>query len=290
MKNILLHLRLPFSYFLLPVYIFALGQSTHIDVYNAVIIFIVLHFFIYPASNAYNSFMDKDTGSIGTLKNPPPVTRGIYNASILLDVTGLILSLLIDFRMTFLMMIYIIVSKGYSWTGLRLKKYPLTGWLVVTVFQGAYTFLLVSMAVENNFTPSWFITQKIEGMLLSTMLIGAYYPLTQIYQHVEDRGRGDITISFKLGVKGTFIFSAGIFLFSFLIALHYFTSYYNLNQFYIFGICIMPAIIFFGYWFLKSLQNISAANYSNTMKMTFISSTCLITGFIILLYENHWMV
>ena len=288
MKNIFLHLRLPFSYFLLPVFIFGMAQSEHIDIFNSIILFISLHFFIYPASNAYNSYMDKDIGSIGGLKNPPPVSRGVYLASILLDVVGLLMVTMINIKMILLILVYISVSKIYSWKKIRLKKYSIIGWLAVIIFQGGYTFLFVSMACENNFEVSWFTLQKIEGMLLSTMLIGAYYPLTQIYQHDEDSQRGDLTISYRLGIKGTFIFSATLFLISFAIAYNYFNKYYNSFQFYIFGLCLIPAIIYFLYWFIKTIKNKKEANFTHTMRMTFLSSTCLLINFLILFYLNHF--
>ena len=74
-RNTLLHLRLPFSFFLLPVFLFAISQTGGIHIYNTVMLFIALHFFIYPGSNIYNSYMDEDKGSIGGLKQPPPVTK-----------------------------------------------------------------------------------------------------------------------------------------------------------------------------------------------------------------------
>ena len=67
MKNILLHLRIPFSFFLLPIYLFALSQSPAVDVTKAWWVFFILHFMLFPASNAYNSYYDKDEGSIGLL-------------------------------------------------------------------------------------------------------------------------------------------------------------------------------------------------------------------------------
>ncbi len=54
----------------MPVYWFALSQVNKINWYDAILIFIILHVFVYPASNGYNSFMDRDTGSIGGIKHP----------------------------------------------------------------------------------------------------------------------------------------------------------------------------------------------------------------------------
>ena len=66
----ILHLRIPFSFFLLPVFCFGISQAASIHVTDTVIVFIALHLLIYPGSNVYNSYMDKDTGSIGGLEKP----------------------------------------------------------------------------------------------------------------------------------------------------------------------------------------------------------------------------
>jgi 1,4-dihydroxy-2-naphthoate octaprenyltransferase len=287
-RNVLLHLRLPFSYFLLPVFAFGLSQSVSIDIMNSIIIFMALHFFIYPASNSYNSFMDQDTGSIGALKHPPPATKDLYYTSILLDLIGIIMTLFIDISMIFFISVYIMVSKAYSWNKTRLKKYPFMGWLAVILFQGGYTFFLVNISAENNFSPGWLNSQKAEAMLLSTLLIGAYYPLTQIYQHKEDFNRGDLTISYKLGINGTFIFSALMFLLSFVFSFFYFKEFYSVNQFSIFLICLLPAILYFLTWFIRTLKNRDQADFQSTMRMTFISSTCLLIAFTVLLFLNHF--
>src|SRR6185436_6504992 len=145
-RNTLLHLRLPFSYFLLPVFCFALSQSAPVNWTNACIIFFILHFLIYPGSNAYNSYMDQDTGSIGGLRNPPPATIRLYYASIFLDIAGLLLCFLVSSYLVLLMLAYVCISKAYSWHKIRLKKYPFSGWLVVVLFQVGFTFLLVHMS------------------------------------------------------------------------------------------------------------------------------------------------
>jgi 1,4-dihydroxy-2-naphthoate octaprenyltransferase len=139
-------MRLPFSYFLLPIFIFAVSQSSEIHLTNSIVIFIVLHLFIYPGSNMYNSYIDRDSGSIGALKNPPPVSDDLFYASIFLDSIGLLLMLFTDIRLLILMLVYVAVSKAYSWNKIRLKKYAVIGWLTVILFQGGYTFMLVSMA------------------------------------------------------------------------------------------------------------------------------------------------
>ena len=286
-RDTILHLRLPFSFFLLPIFCFAISQSHFVDITNTIVIFFVLHFFIYPASNSYNSYMDEDKGSIGGLENPPPVTKKLYYASIILDITGLLLCLLISWKLIFLMMAYISVSKLYSWKKTRLKKFGVTGWLVVMLFQGGYTFLLVNMSAENLFHLDWFTAQNIECMIIACLLIGGFYPLTQIYQHEEDSSRGDLTISYKLGVNGTFIFSGSLFLVACVVALHYFKFYFNLEQFEVFIVSLIPVIVYYFYWFTTTIKNEALADYKHAMRITFISSSCMIICFTILYFLNR---
>ncbi|MEO8149745.1 MAG: UbiA family prenyltransferase [Bacteroidia bacterium] len=286
-RDTLLHLRLPFSFFLLPIFCFALSQASGINVFNTLLVFISLHFFIYPGSNIYNSYMDRDTGSIGGLKNPPPVTRKLYTVSMIFDLAGLLLCAFINWQMILIMLVYIGVSKAYSWHKIRLKKFAFVGWLVVMLFQGGYTFLIVNMAVVNKFSSSWFNEKNIFCMVLASFLIGGFYPLTQIYQHREDSGRGDYTISYRLGIIGTFIFTAVMFVVACIIAWIYFTTFYSIAEFVIFILCLLPVTGYFLYWLGKTLHNRAAANFDNTMRMTFISSVCMIICWSILFFVNH---
>ncbi len=286
-RDTLLHLRLPFSFFLLPIFIFSVSQSGEINVFNTLILFIILHFFIYPGSNVYNSYMDNDKGSIGGLENPPPATIKLYYASMVCDAIGLLLCLLISWQMLLMMLVYIGVSKAYSWKKIRLKKYAISGWLVVMLFQGGYTFYIVNTGVENNFDATWFTNKNMECMVLASLLIGGFYPLTQIYQHDEDSERGDRTISYLLGIRGTFVFVAVLFLAATFIGYHYFVTYYSINRFWVYIIAMLPVTIYFLYWFAKTWRDTSFADYKHTMCMTFLSSTCMIICFSILWFLNH---
>ncbi len=133
-------LRIPFSFFLSPVYFFSLAQVPHINWTNATLIFIIIHFLIYPASNGYNSYMDRDTKSIGGLEKPPPPSRQLYITTVFLDMAGILLSLFMGPLFTLVMLFYIGASKAYSYRGIRIKKLPITGYLLVIIFQGAATF------------------------------------------------------------------------------------------------------------------------------------------------------
>src|SRR5258708_10924052 len=150
MFSTLLHLRIPFSFFLLPVYLFALGISPNFNESRLVWSFILIHFMLYPASNGYNSYFDKDEKSIGGLKNPPPVNKSLYYISLLLDLAAIIIAYWkIGFLFVLMILIYGLLSKAYSHPSIRLKKYPIIGWLIVGTFQGCFSFFMCYVGINS---------------------------------------------------------------------------------------------------------------------------------------------
>ena len=106
-----MHLRIPFSLFLLPVYLFALSICNNPYFGNVLLVFIIMHLFLYPASNGYNSYFDKDEGSIGALKNPPEVSKQLYVTSLVLDLLSILLSFIISWKFALMIFVYGMVSK-----------------------------------------------------------------------------------------------------------------------------------------------------------------------------------
>src|SRR5690348_2033171 len=194
-----LHLRFPFSFFLLPIFLFSLSVSSYSEAHRVFWVFFILHFLLYPASNGYNSYFDKDEKSIGGLKNPPPVRKGLYFLSLTLDGAAIILGYIkINTTFAVMVLIYGIVSKAYSHPAIRLKKFAWTSWIITGLFQGLFTFTMAYLGV-NDFDITQALKKEIiiPGALTSAML-WANYPLTQVYQHEEDTRRGDFTLSARL--------------------------------------------------------------------------------------------
>jgi UbiA prenyltransferase family len=288
-KSSLLHLRIPFSFFLMPVYLFALCISPNLIGSNILWSFIIIHLLLYPASNGYNSYFDKDEKSIGGLKNPPPVKMELYYISILFDVAAVVLGLiLISKEFAAMLFIYGMISKAYSHPAVRLKKYPIAGWLVVVLFQGLFTFMM-SYAGINGFGFSTLIQTKVlfPGFLTSLMLF-ATYPLTQVYQHEEDSRRGDHTMSLKLGIRGTFYFAMGFFAFAAAGFLYYFTTTFSPYYATIFLATQAPVVIYFFFWFARVWKDPNNADHSSTMRLNFLSGLCLNAFFVYLfLHSGH---
>ena len=278
-------MRIPFSYFLMPVFLFAVSQVNNIDWINAGICFLVLHLFIYPASNGYNSYMDQDETPIGGLENPPKPTKTLFYTSVLFDALGLSLSLWISFPFFISILIYILASRAYSYKGIRLKKMPIIGFLTVVFFQGAFTFFMVYSGISK--TPVSLNNTLILALSACSFLIAGVYPITQVYQHEADKASGDITISYKLGINGTFIFTGLMFFIANILLYFYFTEINKIQHFILFQICLLPVIVYFITWFLKVLKNKNEASFKNTMRMNFIASSCINLCFILILILNR---
>jgi hypothetical protein len=286
MKNILLHLRIPFSLFLMPVFWFAVSQSQNPDWGITAGLFVVLHLLIYPASNAYNSYFDKDEGSIGGLENPPPVSLALFYVAWTLDIVAFIVVYFLGgWILSVALIIYSSVSKAYSNDKIRLKKYPIISWLTVGFFQGAFTYLTVIQAIDKISLNEILQSKYLIPAILSSLNLLGFYPMTQIYQHEEDARRSDMTMSRLLGIRGTFIFTASIFLFVTIGFFFYFqgVQIYNFPAFAVYLLVMSPVLIYFNLWFLKVLKNENQADFHHTMRLNMLGSVCLNLFFILLL-------
>ena len=278
-KSTIQLLRFHFSFFLLPVYLFALSQVPHINTTHALLIFFILHFLVYPSSNGYNSYMDKDEDSIGGLEKPMQPTRELFYVSIAMDLLAIALSFFISYLFTICIVAYILASRAYSYRGIRLKKYAIAGYLTVIIFQGAVTFFMVYHGSDFNKS----MNIPIAGLLASSLLIGGFYPLTQIYQHEADRKDGVQTISALLGYRGTFIFTALMYSLAMGVLAYFFYTTMQEKNFFVLATGMLPILVYFFYWAAKVWKNIGAADFKHTMRMNLLASVCTNIAFLTIL-------
>lgn len=278
----LLHLRIPFSFYLVPFFCFALSQSPDPNLTYLILSFIIIHLFFYPASNGYNSYYDKDEESIGGLENPPPVDTELLNVSLIFDGFALLLSFYISWQFALMLFIIGLVSKAYSHPAIRLKKYPILGLITVALFQGAYTYLMSYLAINGTDFAQLLVPKVLfAGGLCSIMLFGSY-PMTQVYQHGEDGRRGDKTMSRMLGVQGTFLWTALVFLVATAGFVFYFIRYYSISIALLFPLFLLPTLIYFLMWFVRVRKDPAAADFKSTMKLNSLSSWCFVVFFLFL--------
>ncbi|MEM0992282.1 MAG: UbiA family prenyltransferase [Bacteroidota bacterium] len=286
-KSTFLHLRLPFSFLLLPVFLFAWAIDPLVDWTNGLVVFVLIHFLLYPASNVYNSYFDKDEESIGGLKNPPKVNKEMYYYALIFDALAIILALiLVNLTFAWMLLVYGLASKAYSHPSIRLKKYPWISWLIAGFFQGYFTFLMAYVGLHDASLSDTFVLYIQIPALLSSFMLWGSYPMTQIYQHAEDRKRGDQTLSLYLGILGTFHFVAIAFSLATVAYCSYFYQYFNATIVFAYPLFLLPVFAFFVYWYMKTRKDQTAANFSNTMRLNWLSAIFLNAFFVFLAVMN----
>lgn len=223
--------------------------------------------------------MDRDEDSIGGIAKPLQPTQQLLYATIVLDALAIFLSFYISYPFVIAIIVYILFSRLYSYRGIRLKQYPIIGYLTVILNQGATTFFAVyhGASINHSLSPPFI------GLLASTLLIGGFYPITQIYQHTSDAKDNVRTISMLLGKKGTFVFCGLLYTFSFACLFIHFQQQKQLHSFFVLQLFFIPVVIYFLRWVWQVWQNETAANFANTMRMNWIASICTNLAFITLL-------
>lgn len=282
-------MRIPFSVFLMPVYWLSLSvlPVEKIRFLPCLTVFVILHFLIYPASNGYNSLTDRDEGPIGGIEKPPKPNVQLNMLVLIFDVLGLAWAFFHDLYFGFCVAVYWLMSKAYSHPTIRLKKFPWISWTVVALFQGGWTVVMVwTGALQSGQNAAGF-PDKTWPLLASLFLAGSY-PLTQIYQHKEDKLRGDHTLSLLLGIRGTFIFSGVCIALGSFLLMWTLRVKFPLSSLLMMGFCASPSFLVFSQWAIQCFKDPSEANYRNTMRFNRISSLSLSLGFFLLLCLKVW--
>lgn len=280
------HMRFLFSFFLLPIFLFALSQVPSIDTVRALLTFVIWHLLVYPASNGYNSYFDRDEGSIALVEKPLPVGKDLYYFSLLLDAASLVLSVFVSVDLFVAVFLYGLFSKLYSHPFTRLKKYPVISFLIVFIFQGACIYWSSYAAISGlSVFYGWNLAFTLAGLICSC-LIGASYPLTQVYQHDEDLKRGDRTLSILLGVRGSFWFAAMLFATATVLVFVYWQRLNEPANFWLFAGFALPVFATFISWFSRVRRDVREANFKNMSRMTWVSGTMMFFYFLLLVLRR----
>ena len=282
-----LHLRIPFSIYLLPVFCFAVSQAPEVHLGNALLIAGILHLLVYPASQAFNSYYDRDGDSIGGLERPPPVSSELLTASLVMDLAAVLLGLLVGWRFSILLFAYGMASKAYSHPAVRLKARPWTGWFTVAFFQGAFIYAMVTLGLGRLTFRGLAATDVVFPAILISLLLGGGYPMTQIYQHREDATRGDRTLSRLLGLRGTFLFAGAMLVVAGMGFLGYFYRSHRLADFGLLIAFSVPTALYVRAWFKRVNRDPGQANFRSAMMLNRISALSLISYFTCLTLLHH---
>ena len=290
LRAIWLHLRLPFSIYLLPICLFALTVSPGVTNWGrAVAVLLIIHVLMYPAANTFNSYYDRDEGSVNGLETPPPVSRDLFWVSMGLEALALLGAVFINGQFVGLILAYGLFMKAYSHPFSRIKSRPFDSWLLISVFQGGFIFLMTYVVVHDLPFRATFRSVPVRptlwlGALISTLNILALYPVTQVYQHAEDINRGDFTISQTLGVRGTFVNAWVCLLAS---AFGFFLFFMGEWPFWLMAALLLPSLVYLGALTYRVWQKPSAANYRAVMWITRLTGWGM-NLFLLILLATGW--
>jgi 1,4-dihydroxy-2-naphthoate octaprenyltransferase len=264
--------------------LFALGVTLPENWLRVLLVFLILHVLLYPASNGYNSYFDKDEGSIGGLEKPPKVSRELYYVALLMDGLAIVLGWLISWQFALMLLIYGLVSKAYSHPAIRLKKHAIGSWLIAGFFQGFFTFMMAYIGVHELLLTEALRPEVLIPAALSTLMLWGSYPMTQIYQHEEDARRGDYTLSYRLGILGTFHFTALVFSLSGVGFFMYYYAYFGLTAALVYLFFLVPVLLYFFQWYRRVRGDEALADFRSTMRLNLISGLCLNLFFLLIIF------
>jgi 1,4-dihydroxy-2-naphthoate octaprenyltransferase len=121
------------------------------------------------------------------------------------------------------------------------------------------------------------------GMIAAGLLIGGFYPLTQVYQHEADAKDGVRTISALLGYRGTFIFTAVVYTIAMsVLAWLYFRNGEQI-KFIVLTTLMLPILVYFFKWSGKVWKDVHKADFAHSMRMNLLASICTNAAFLTLL-------
>lgn len=193
MLNAIKNVRLGFSLLLMPAFLLSLAMVKACNV-SHLWLFGILHLLVYPASNGYNTYFDRDTGPIGGLASPPRVTTSLGWLVQMMDVAALVLTAVAIPKVFAGVLVYQIASRLYSYHRVRIKALPWLSLFMVGLFQGVLIYAMIAALAGHALVPG--------PVAAIFVYLVASYPITQAYQMEEDARRGDTTVAMVLGAKG----------------------------------------------------------------------------------------
>lgn len=204
LRDAVIHLRLHFQALLAPIFLWGVVLAGSRPDGVTWVIFLAYHVFLYGGATAFNSVYDRDTGPVGGLRRPPPVTAFLLPFSLAVLIFGFAVCLVRPLT-ALVYGVILALALAYSHPSVRLKGRPIGSLLTIAVGQGILPFVAGWLAMP---TPVGQWTVATLGAVASAFVAISFYPLTQLYQIDEDRLRGDRTVTVAFGVARCFVLAA----------------------------------------------------------------------------------
>ena len=161
---------------------------------------------------ALNSVFDRDEGDIGYLRAPPPPPRHLLAFSLALLIAGQVLARTLPLAFQLDYAACFALSLLYSVPPFRFKAVAGVDWVINMWGFGTLTPFAGWAATGRPLDVGHALV-----LLAFCPLFAGLYPLTQLYQMDEDRGRGDRTLALILGMRSSLGLALGCTLAAFVI-------------------------------------------------------------------------
>ncbi|ACZ42208.1 UbiA prenyltransferase [Thermobaculum terrenum ATCC BAA-798] len=208
-RDLFVHLRLHFQILLSPVYLWGWLLAGGSLGWDQCLGYIALHVFLYGGATALNSYYDRDTGPVGGLLHPPPVSGYLLPFSLACKLIGFLIACTISPGFALAYIVFAALSVAYSHPRIRLKSSPWSSTTAIGLGQGLVVFLAGWLAERGDLSGVMSIRGTIGAMTAIFIILGLY-PLTQIYQIEEDTKRGDRTLAVAIGPAKCFIWAISL--------------------------------------------------------------------------------
>lgn len=280
-KDTLIRLRMPFSIFLLPVFLFAWSQTPSAKGEDILAVFFLLHFLVYPAANGYASCLDQNYRPV-TSKELWWLVNGMDLFAILLSVR---ISPLFAAQISGL----ILASRIYSNPVTRLNRYPVFNFLWISFFYGFVVYWAVQTALGGEVSEYALFTNQLWAKIMGTALVGSMFLFSQIYQNDLNKRDGVKTLSRLLGYQGSFAFYALLFVLMDFAVWQHFQCHGSLRFFWVMQFFLLPIALYCCYWYVLVTRNSLAADFDHSTRMRLLTCLCLNLCFLSFLI-SQWLV
>jgi 1,4-dihydroxy-2-naphthoate octaprenyltransferase len=220
---------------------------------------------------AFNSYYDQDEGPIGGLWNPPKPTRALLVFSLVIQIVGLGLVLLINVPLFVLSLIMGTLSAVYSHPAIRLKSRPWASLLTVSVGQGVGGAMAGWLCGQDDWTTLLSMRAGL-GVLTTSLIATGFYPLTQIYQRAEDQRRGDITFAVRWAER-CFPFAMACLTAAAIVATFLLWHYYSPWEAILLGIGLLGTAGLVCLWWRHFDESRTRQNYLRMMRLGYLMAS-----------------
>jgi 1,4-dihydroxy-2-naphthoate octaprenyltransferase len=277
-KSTLIHFKLLHSFFLLPVYFFALSISPNFTEKRLLWSFVIIHSLLYPASNGYSGVWDNSKNDVASSKS------ALRYLSLVLIVIGVAIGYFkVSPLFTALLIVYFAGSMAYHHPSVHIRNHKIADWLIGGFFHGTLVFWMCYIGI-NGFGLVTILNDRIliPG-ILSGFLLVSMLPLNKKYKQEENKH----TIpGNQHDNKSALIYAIILFISVSICFVFYFQNYFSLETGLRFLLYISPIVLYILVWFLLSIKNPKVINHRYSLWLKILAATFLNIFFIRFFIEN----